>query len=159
MDADQKLREELLDYLDSACTHKPLTEAAKDFPAEFINRKVEGAPYSPWGLLEHIRITQRDMVNFIENHDYKEMDWPKDYWPKRTENATRKMWENTLAEYLKDLEALRRIVKDPKNDLLSPIPRGSGQTILKEVMQIVDHTSYHTGELVLARRNIGAWKE
>jgi hypothetical protein len=51
------------------------------------------------------------------------------------------------------------LVTNPKTDLLAPIPHGSGQTILRELLLIVDHNAYHLGQLVLVRRMLGCWPE
>lgn len=151
-------RKALLGYFERGSAHISLAKAAKDFPKTLMNERLEGVPFTPWALIEHIRIAQKDMVNFIRNSNYKELEWPKDYWPAANKKATRAMWNKTLMDYEKDLEKLRKIIKDPTNDLFAPIPHGTGQTIMKEVLQILDHASYHTGELVLMRRALHAWR-
>lgn len=154
---DKKLRQELVKYLEHGHTHTPLSEAVRDFPAELLNKRVKGLPYSAWQLLEHIRISQHDMIDFIKNPSYKELEWPKDYWP--IGQGTKQNWNKSFEEYKKDLEALVKIVKNHKNDLFSPIPWGNGQTIMKEVLQIIDHASNHAGQLILMRRLFGIWKK
>src|SRR4030095_5235924 len=151
-------RQALLDYLNKPHTHASLMEAAKDFPEKFMNEKPAGLPYTFWGMLEHIRITQWDMVDFMRNPDYKEMDWPADYWPKENEKATKKMWDESVAKFEKDYENLIKIVEDNSNDLFTKIPHGTGQTIMREVLQIIDHNSYHIGQFIVMRRLINAWK-
>jgi hypothetical protein len=54
---------------------------------------------------------------------------------------------------------MAKLVADPKTDLLAPIPSASGQTILREVLLLADHNSYHLGQLVLVRRLLGSWPE
>jgi uncharacterized damage-inducible protein DinB len=152
------LRKEFTAYLGGGSTHAPLSKAVKNFPERLMNQRPENIPFSAWALLEHIRITQHDMVEFIKNPDYEELDWPKDYWPAANKKATKALWNRTLKDYEKDLAVLTKIVKDPKTDLFTPIPHGNGQTIMKEILQVIDHTAYHTGELVLLRRTLGAWR-
>jgi hypothetical protein len=158
MPTDTTLRKVLLDYLDRPRTHAPFAAAVKDLPTGFINKKLPNVPYTPWMLVEHIRRTQHDMIDFMRNKNYKGMAWPKDYWPDLKQKADRKMWNASVAEYEKEAKVLKAIVKNPKNDLLVRIPWGEGQTILREVMQIIDHTGYHVGELVALRRMMGIWK-
>ena len=38
------------------------------------------------------------------------------------------------------------------------MPHGTGQTILREAFLIADHAAYHTGEIILVRRLLKAWK-
>ncbi len=47
---------------------------------------------------------------------------------------------------------MRKLINDPKHDLLAPIAGGSGQTLLREALLIADHNAYHLGQLVLVRR-------
>ncbi len=152
------LRNELLNYLEGRHTHAPYAEIVKDFPEKLMNEKPAGLPYSFWQMLEHLRITQFDMVDFIRNPNYKELEWPKDYWPADDEKATRKMWNESVRKFEEDLNALRKIVKDPKTDFFAPIPHGTGQTIMKEVLQIIEHAGYHLGQFLVMRRLAGEWK-
>jgi uncharacterized damage-inducible protein DinB len=158
MNNDQALRKALIDYLEHPHTHAPFMDAVKNFPEKLMNEKPNNLPYSFWQLLEHIRISQFDMIDFMHNPDYKEMEWPKDYWPTDSQKATAKMWNESVKKYEKDIETLKKIIEDPKLDMLAPIPHGQGQTILREVLQIIDHASYHIGEFIVMRRLTGEWK-
>ncbi len=157
MNADQKLRKALAYFLEHPHTHISLEDAVRDFPPAFINKKPKGVPYSFWELLRHIRFTQRDIVDFLKNPDYKEPQWPKGYWPESGAKATQAAWNKTIREFKKDFLTLKKTVKNLKNDLLAPVPATGGQ-IFRGAMQIVDHTSYHIGEFILMRRAMGIWK-
>ncbi len=151
------LREHLLKYLGHPHTHMAFADAVKNFPERLINEKPAGLPYSFWQLLEHMRISQLDMIDFIQTADYKVLEWPKDYWPGDDQKANAAMWNDSVKKYIDDVETLKKIINDPKTDLLAKIPHGSGQTILKEVLQIIDHESYHMGQLIVMRRLAGEW--
>ena len=58
----------------------------------------------------------------------------------------------------KDIKALKEIIQNPSSDLFAKIPWGTGQTIMREALQIIDHASYHIGQLVVLRKALGAWK-
>jgi hypothetical protein len=153
------LRIQLLEYLEGDHAHKTLDEAVKDFPAKMINSKPENVPYTFWQLLEHIRVSQHDILLFIHDTDYKYMDWPKDYWPGTGRKADKVAWDKTILDYRQDLKSLKKIIKNPKADLLAHIPHGEGQTIFHEAVLVIDHTAYHVGEFILMRRIMGIWKE
>ncbi len=157
MDSDKALREHLINYLEKLHTHMLLPDAVKDLPEELINQKPGGLPYSFWDMLEHIRISQIDMIDFIHNANYKELEWPKEYWPEPGVKATKKMWDQSLKQCEEDLDILKKIVNDPKTDLFAPIAHGSGQTIFREVLQVVDHAGYHIGQLIVMRRLANNW--
>ena len=52
---------------------------------------------------------------------------------------------------------MKRLALDASVDLFGPIPHGSGQTILRELLLLADHNAYHLGELVVVRRCLGIW--
>lgn len=159
MNENNGLKSELINYLNGSFTHKGIFDAAHGLPENLINAKPEKVPYTFWQLLEHIRISQYDMIDFIRNSEYHEMEWPKDYWPAPDKTATKEMWENSISQIKKDLKNLENIIKNPSTDLLKPIPHGQGQTILKEVLQIIDHAAYHTGIFILMRRVMNSWTD
>lgn len=159
MEKQDNLRKQLLEYLQGGYAHKTLDEAVRDFPIKHFNSKPENVPYTFWQLLEHIRIAQRDILVFINDTNYKYMDWPKDYWPEPDVKADRQMWDKTIMGYETYLNSIIKLVKNPKTDLLAHIPHGEGQTVLRETLLVIDHSAYHTGEFILMRRIMGIWNE
>src|SRR6476659_3923810 len=146
MDKDKALPEHVLELLEGKSAHIDIESALKDFPLDKINDKRYGSPHSAWQLLEHIRIAQWDILDFCRNENYKEMKWPDDYWPKKT--GTNDKWNESVREILSDLQEMRDLVADESIDLFAKIPWGSGQTILREALLIVDHNAYHLGQIV-----------
>jgi hypothetical protein len=116
-----------------------------------------GLPYSPWQLLEHIRLTQEDILEFCRNPAYEERDWPDDYWPKSATPPSPSAWNQSVAEFRRVRDALKKLALNPKVNLLAKVPAGNSQTYLREFLLVADHTAYHLGELVVVRRALGAW--
>ena len=57
-------------------------------------------------------------------------------------------------------EAMKRLVTDPRNDLFARIDHPEAQahhTIAREAIVLSEHNGYHTAELILLRRMLGAW--
>jgi hypothetical protein len=107
--------------------------------------------------VEHIRRTQRDLIEFCTSPHYREPRWPDDYWPSAPAPPDDAAWEHSLTAYRDDRDALRALTTDASRDLTAAIPHGSGQTYLREVLLALDHTAYHVGQLVAVRRLLGAW--
>ncbi len=158
MQTDEALRNLLVSFLEGEA-HLSLADALKGFPVKDINVKPRNVPYTFWHLLEHIRIAQWDIVDFVNNPDYKELRFPQDYWPAPKAKATRKDWLNTIARIEADTREMIAIVKDQATDLHARIPHGDGQTILREAILIVDHNSYHIGEFAILRQVQKNWKQ
>jgi hypothetical protein len=56
------------------------------------------------------------------------------------------------------LKAFIELLKAEDVDLFTPFEHGDGQNLLREALLIADHTSYHTGEIIVVRRLLGNWK-
>ena len=135
--------------------HVGFDAASADIPESFRGKRA-GA-HSPWELVEHIRITQHDILDFCRNAAYKERAWPKDYWPSSPKPPSSSAWEESVAAFRRDREALQALAEDESLDLFARIPHGSGQTYLRELLLVADHNAYHVGQLVLVRRGLGIW--
>ncbi len=157
MSPDKILRNQLVKLLKEGMAHMTFEEMVVHFPMDKINKKFPNGTYSPWGLLEHLRITQWDILDFIRNSNYKEIEWPKDYWPPQDKKATEKDWRKTIESFEKDSKALQEIVQNPKTDLYGKIPQGEGQTILREILLVADHNAYHIGEFAIMRQVNDTW--
>lgn len=155
---DAFLREQLVNFLQGAQAHMPFAEAVKDFPLEHINDVFPNGEYTFWHLLEHIRFTQKDILDFLVDPSYKEPEWPKDYWPEGDLKATPDDWQHTIEEFEKDLQQLIELVQDKKIDLSAKVPNGTGQIYLREFMLVFDHNSYHIGEFAIMRQTLELWK-
>ena len=156
---DDPLRQTIARALEWREAHAGFEAAVEGLAPELRGRTPQGAPYSPWQLLEHIRITQADILEFCVAQSYKEKDWPKDYWPASPEPPSAKAWDESVAAVKRDRAALAALTVDPNIDLTARVPNGNGQTYVREVLLVLDHTAYHVGELILARRLLGAWKK
>ena len=156
---DKALGKHLVNLLKGGNAHMTFEEAIKNYPASKINDIFPNGEYSSWHLLEHIRRTQNDILNFIVNKNYKELNWPEDYWPEQNKKATQKDWDKTLELFQKDIKALEKIVLDPKMDLYSKIVWGDGQTILREILLVADHNTYHIGEFAIMRQVMNNWEK
>jgi len=137
--------------------HVDFDRAVADLPRELRGRRPAGIPYSPWQLVEHLRRTQRDILDFCRDPNYVERSWPDDYWPSAEDPPSENAWDESVAAFRRDRKALQRLASNPDVDLFGAVPHGSGQTYLRELLLVIDHTSYHVGELVAVRRLLNAW--
>jgi uncharacterized damage-inducible protein DinB len=158
MDPMGKLRSHLIKILDWGDAHVDFESAVEGIPADLRGERPVGLPYSPWELLEHMRRTQRDILDFCRDPAYKQPEWPDDYWPGTARPPSAEAWEESLDAFRADRQALKGLTADPKLDLFDEVPQGDGQTYLREVLLVADHNSYHLGELVAVRRLLGAWR-
>jgi hypothetical protein len=151
------LREHLAKLLSWEDAHVTFDAAVANLPAGKRGTAPFGLPYSPWQLVEHLRITQHDILDFCRNPEYEEMSWPKDYWPVTASPPSENSWSANIEEFCRDRSGLEALARDQSIDLSTRIPHGSGQTYLRELLLAADHAAYHIGELIVVRRLLGAW--
>jgi len=156
-----ELRRQLAALLDGGEAHATFEEAVADLPKELRGVVPEGLPYSAWQLLEHLRITLRDILNFSAppTGGYHALKWPEEYWPKETVPPSDDAWQRSIASVKEDREKFKALIAKPEADLTKPFRWGEGQNLLREALLIGDHTAYHVGELIVLRRLLGAWKK
>ena len=156
---DDVLQKHLLELLDGGGAHLTFDSAMADLPAKLRSAKLAGSTHTPWRLVEHIRLAQQDILEFVRDPTHHSPAWPEGYWHQEDAPPDAIAWTRSLTAYRADLADLKALVADPSADLLRPLPHGQGQTLAREAMLAADHTAYHLGQLVLLRRLLGAWKD
>ena len=161
MKEEQVLRKELIALLDGGNAHMTFDEGVAGFPMEEINRSVPNGNYTVWQVLEHMRITQKDILRFVVDPKHVSPDFPDGYWPAPSTKATAKEWEKTIAGFKADLTEVKKIVEDPHTDFFHPIPHAPDYTVFREVLLVGDHNVFHLSELIILRRvlNLNPVKE
>ncbi len=156
---DQELRKQLVHLLSVRQAHVDFEDAVADFPVQHINTKAPNCSYSFWHLLEHLRICQKDILEYITAKDYVSPNFPDDLWPDPSAIATLEGWHTSINQFINDRKELIGIIQNSKIDLFSPLPNsGKHQhTILREINIIASHNAYHTGEIVILRKTLGIW--
>jgi uncharacterized damage-inducible protein DinB len=157
MNRDDSLRTHLWKLLDWEDAHVNFDTAVEGIAPAFRGVAPNGLPYSAWQLVEHLRRTQRDILEFCRNPAYVEPS-AADYWPPTAAPPAGAAWEESLASFRRDRERLKQLAADAAVDLFERIPHGTGQTYLRELLLVADHNAYHVGQLVAVRRCLGIWK-
>jgi hypothetical protein len=155
---DSALRDHLVYLLNGGGAHVGFDAATRGIPGELRGRAPRGLPYSPWQIVEHLRLAQSDILEFSRDRQHVSPEWPGGYWPPAASPPSEGAWRRSLAAFRRDLKAMESLVRDPGTDLYAPIPWGEGQTILREALLVADHNAYHLGELIVVRRLLGAWR-
>ena len=160
MTTDSQLRAHLQELIRGGHAHVTFDDAIAELPASLRGTRPDSLPYSPWELVEHIRIAQRDILDYAiarNKAGYKELEWPKNYWPKSPAPPSAKAWDDAIAAVRADREEMERLVQD--GDLFAKLPAATeGHTLLRQALLLADHNAYHIGELVAVRRLLGAWR-
>jgi hypothetical protein len=133
-------------------------DAVADFPVWAINGHGPNASYTPWHIVEHLRITQWDIRRYIEDPvGHVSPEWPVEYWPAPDAETDEAGFRKSVDGFRDDLHALEAIARDPKRDLLAVLEGTPGHTIARELMVVGNHNSYHVGEFGALRQVMGSW--
>jgi hypothetical protein len=156
MNTDASLRQHLRRLLAWEDAHVSFDTAVDGIPEDARGSTAPSLPHSPWQIVEHLRRTQRDILDFCTDSAYSEPPM-SEYWPRSVAPEGSDDWERSVRSFRDDRERFAHLVVDGAVDLFARIPHGTGQTYLREVVLLADHTAYHVGQLVLVRRALGVW--
>lgn len=160
---DAATRRALRELLAGRSAHVDLDAALDDLPAELRGVRPDGLPHSVWELLDHLRIGQRDLVDYTLSAEAVSPAWPDGYWPEPRDPVDDATWtasRNRLEEALVEMDGW---LQDPDFDLVAEIPHsdllpdGARRTPLRQVLVAADHLAYHVGQIVTVRQALGAW--
>ena len=155
--SDPVLREHAVNMLKGDGAHLEFEAVIKDMPAALRGKKPKGAAHTPWQVLEHLRISQADILGYLRDAGHQSPDFPVGYWPSTEAPPNDKAWSKSAEAFRADLQTLVDMAQSA--DLLALLHGIEGQTILRKLLMLADHNSYHLGELVVLRRTLDAWPE
>ena len=159
MTNDQQIRQQIARVLDWGDAHADFRTAVDDFPDDLRGEVPSGFSRSAWELLEHMRIALWDIVEFTKDARHKSPPWPDGYWPPLRTPPQEEAWQQSVRSFVDLVEEMRGLILDRRRPLLEPLPRGQGQTLMREALLVADHNSYHLGQLVQLRKALKAWKK
>lgn len=153
------IRHQVIALLDGSQAHATFDRAVADLPAEYRGQAVDGVDHTPWRLVEHMRLAQQDILEYIRDPNWQSPAWPDGYWPTSDAPPDAQAWEQSLTAFQNDLQALCDLVGDPNNKLLHPPPHvdDPSHTILRQAILAAEHNAYHIGQLVFLRRALNVW--
>ncbi len=129
-----------------------IEEILEGISYEQVGIEFPGLPYSFWQLFEHLRIAQKDILDFSTSSDYKEIKWPDAYWPKGSTPDSAEHWEQTKQDFFRDRDAFNTLLYTNPDNFMVPFPHGTGQNLFREALLILEHNAYHTGQLMILSR-------
>ena len=151
------LRTALVELLGEGGAHVNFERAIDGIPVSARGTRVPGMAHTLWEILEHLRIAQWDIVEFTRDSTHVSPGWPEGYWPESEAPPNRTAWSKSVDAFRAELETMRKLVSDPKRDLLAPLPHAPDKTPFREAILLADHNAYHLGEMMALRRLLGVW--
>lgn len=147
------IRDQIAKHLEGGEAFMPIEKVLEKIDFDAVNTRPSDLPYSFYEVFFHIVFTQKDIVKFTCSDDYTKPKWPDYYWPKDKICRSREDWENLKAEYFTDRKRLKNFLLDESNLLDKAVKNSDeNQTLIRELLLVIEHSAYHTGQLVVILR-------
>ncbi|WP_424493957.1 DinB family protein [Salinimicrobium sp. GXAS 041] len=148
------IKKQLVKHLNGGEAFMALEETLKKIEYKKLGERPQDLPYSFYELFYHIWFTQNDILNYCTKREYHAPEWPTDYWPVKRTSENEEEWENLKKHYLQDRQRLIDLILSSENALFAPVPSNPQHTIFREMMLAIEHTAYHTGQLLIVLRHL-----
>lgn len=151
-DAGHELRSRVVQHLKGGQAFSPIEKVIEKVPFEQIGIAPVGLPYSFYQQFYHIRVSQYDILEYCRNKNYQALKWPDAYWPESPAPDNEAEWKDLMQQYFSEREDFCEMITDPANDLFEPFSANPDHNLLREAQLVIEHTSYHTGQLYILSR-------
>lgn len=155
MEQISEIRERLSRHLQGGEAFTPVEELLTKIHFEKLGERPGDLPYSFYELFYHVWFTQKDILNYCLAKTYVTPRWPRDYWPKEPAPQSRREWEDLQARYFTDRQEISQLVLDSRRGLMDAVRANSDHSLLREILLIIEHTAYHTGQMLVLLRHLG----
>ncbi len=157
MQGQEQMKDQLVAHLKGGAAFVPIEELLKSIPYGYLGKRTGNLPYSFYEVFYHICYTQRDILVYCIDDNYKLPNWPKDYWPESHTPKNIDPWNALKNQYFEDRDKFIKFIQDPATDLLATIGKENKHSLLREILLVIEHSAYHTGQLVVIQREIGTY--
>lgn len=150
-------KQQLIKQLKGGEAFTSLEDFVDKIPFEKLGERPHNLPYSFYELFYHIVAAQKDILDYSISKDYKAANWPDDYWPDSRSPKTEKDWTNLKNDYFEDRRVFAEFILDSENQLNTPVRNSENHTLLREILLVIEHTAYHTGQMLILLRLLGLY--
>ena len=150
----KELNQNLVRHLNGGLAFTPVKEILEKADFKRLGERPNDLPYSFYELFYHMWFTQSDILEYCQKSGYVAPAWPEDYWPLKQEPSSVQEWEELQKKYFEDRNELIEII-GAKNNIFEKVPSDKPHTFFREVMLVIEHNSYHCGQLLIILRLLG----
>jgi hypothetical protein len=112
---------QLEELLNKGTAHASFGEAVQGIDHDLPGAVPKGLPYSIWQLVEHIRISQRDILEFSRDPDHRSPKWPEEYWPKEPAPPDAHAWKRSIDQITADRKAFIALLHKEKENIYTSL--------------------------------------
>ncbi|MCL6217426.1 DinB family protein [Zunongwangia pacifica] len=148
-------RAQLIKHLMGGEAFMPIDKVLEEVSFDRIGERIHGLPYSFYEVFYHITYAQKDILDYIISDNYTAQKWPEAYWDDKKAPETENEWEQLKSRFFKERQDLADYILDENNDLQKPVKNSKDHTLLWELLLVIEHNAYHTGQLIVLLRLLG----
>jgi uncharacterized damage-inducible protein DinB len=152
------LRKRLVKHTKGGEAFRPIDDIIDQVTWKQAAQVPDRLPYSVYQQFAHLRLAQHDIIQFCLDPDYESPAWPDGYWPDQPGAENAQAWKSLQESYFSERATWCDYLLSAEDSLMDPIPHGDGQTLLREALLIIEHTAYHTGEIVAIMRQLDIYE-
>jgi len=151
---EKMIQNNLMEMLEGGAAHIGIEKVLEGFPFEKAGERFAPLEHSMWMLVEHLRIVNRDLIDWVSAENYSEKSYPSGYWP-GAEPESLKVWEDSIESIAEDMGLMRGWVSGGNVDITSPLKRNPDHSPFREILLTIAHNGYHIGQMVDLRVLLG----
>ena len=137
-------------------THIKPEKAINGLNPENARKRPDDSNHSCWELLHHIVVWQEAIIEAIEG---KKVDWQEveknHNWPSSEYLSKDSNFANLVEKFLQGISKAEDLAKVV--DLQKPLPAWSEAPVIQAFIVLLQHNSYHLGQIITTRKNLGLW--
>jgi uncharacterized damage-inducible protein DinB len=148
----------LIELLRGKGAHVDPFACIEDVSSELVNRHAEGFPHSIADLVFHMNYWMNYELRRIRGERPKYPEHNAESFPSAPQN-----WDHMKRDFAWFLAEFAKLAQSPRPELdreiesIHPGDKQQSSTLEAVLWQMVAHNSYHTGQIALIRRALGAW--
>ena len=146
------LRDALLRALSGKGAHVEAEKILHGLDWERAGARSEGSPHTASEIVNHLAFWQEHALAWLAGEKPPTPAHDAESWPGPERPADAAAWEAAAARFAAGLDRLRRHAAE--DDLAA---RRGPKTVLYILLIVAAHNSYHLGQVVLLRQQLGAW--
>ncbi len=153
----------LAELLTGRGAHADPVACVSDLSAELAGREQDGFPYTIFQLVAHMNYWMNFEWARIHGKHPLYPDHASDSWTAPPVPSDEEEWKSTVDAFSQNIARFRALAQMDSGALARELPPLAASqsrrenSVLAAAWQIAAHNSYHTGQIALLRRVLGAW--
>jgi uncharacterized damage-inducible protein DinB len=145
----------LKDGLQGKNTHINPQKALENLTADIARESPLNGIHSCWDLLHHILVWQDGILEAIKGNkvDWKEISTRN--WPTKEDLMNDSNFADLVIQFKQKTEETQKIIESV--DFQKPIPAWENEPIIRALVVLLQHNSYHFGQIVAIRKHLNDW--